>query len=140
MIIKILTFYNYHIKNQEGFSLIEILIAITILTIGMLSLASMQMYSIQGNKNANILSKKNIAASNLLEILLSCSFNDQKLASGDHTPDLLENNDKTNNSLKYTIKWNIKNLSVNEKLISVYIAEDRNKNNFSLFMKTIRIK
>lgn len=140
MIIKILTFYNYHIKNQEGFSLIEILIAITILTIGMLSLASMQMYSIQGNKNANILSKKNIAASNLLEILLSCSFNDQKLASGDHTPDLLENNDKTNNSLKYTIKWNIKNLSSNKKLISVYIAKDRNKNNFSLFMKTIRIK
>lgn len=140
MIIKILTFYNYHIKNQEGFSLIEILIAITILTIGMLSLASMQMYSIQGNKNANILSKKNIVASNLLEILLSCSFNDQKLASGDHTPDLLENNDKTNNSLKYTIKWNIKNLSSNKKLISVYIAKDRNKNNFSLFMKTIRIK
>ncbi len=44
-------------NNQDGFTLIEVMIAIFILTIGILGAAAMQVASIDGNSTATILPK-----------------------------------------------------------------------------------
>ena len=44
--------YGKDRPNQEGFTLIEILIAVTIFAIGMLAVGSMQVSGIRGNATA----------------------------------------------------------------------------------------
>jgi len=63
-----------HIKkslgNENGFTMIEILIAISIFAIGMLAVASMQVSGIHGNATANALTGAAAWAADRLETLL----------------------------------------------------------------------
>jgi prepilin-type N-terminal cleavage/methylation domain-containing protein len=64
------------ITNQNGFTLIEALVAMVILTIGILSLYTMQVSAINGNATANRLTTASIAASDCHERLLNVLFDD----------------------------------------------------------------
>ncbi|MBD3170797.1 MAG: prepilin-type N-terminal cleavage/methylation domain-containing protein [candidate division Zixibacteria bacterium] len=56
-------------KNQEGYTLIEVLMAMIIFTIGLLGLAPMMVTSMTGNSFANDLTTANIIASDYIENL-----------------------------------------------------------------------
>jgi type IV pilus modification protein PilV len=79
---------NLKFKNrtsgQEGFSLVEILIAMAVLSIGLLSIAAMQASAVKGNARSNRLTERTFAASNQIEYLLNIPFNDPDLADGNH--------------------------------------------------------
>lgn len=62
-------------RNQDGFTLLEVLIAVAILTIGILSVNAMQLSSIQGNSSANRLSESTNLASEQLEFMLNRPYN-----------------------------------------------------------------
>jgi type IV pilus assembly protein PilV len=76
--------------NQRGFSLIELLISITLLAIGMLALASMQTTAI----NANGIAKKNSDLTQLaqvaLEDILSWNGNDVRLQNATPAPEEID--------------------------------------------------
>lgn len=74
-------------RYQDGFSLLEILIAIAVLSIGLLSIAAMQMSAIKGNAQSSNLTQRVTAASNSIEHLLNLPYNDPDLAAGNHTPE-----------------------------------------------------
>ena len=78
---------NYHdlkiISNQSGFTLLEVLIAVAIFTIGILSVNAMQIASIRGNFNANNITESTSWASDRIESLLSLSYNDDALKDTD---------------------------------------------------------
>ena len=57
-------------KRQEGFTLLEVIVAISILTIGLLAIASMQISAIQGNSLAGSLTKGTSIAQDKIEELL----------------------------------------------------------------------
>ncbi|MBV5326181.1 MAG: prepilin-type N-terminal cleavage/methylation domain-containing protein [Chlorobium sp.] len=63
-------------ESEHGFTLIEVLVALFILTIGILSLHLMQLSSIQGNASANRMSIKTANAEDRLEQLLYLAYND----------------------------------------------------------------
>lgn len=63
-------------KNQFGFTLIEVMVALSVLTIGILSLHLMQLTSIKGNASANRMSTKTAYVSDRLEQILFLAYGD----------------------------------------------------------------
>jgi len=57
--------------RQDGFTLVELLIAITIFAIGLLAIAGMQITSIRGNSTANIVTSATAVGEGVLEEILS---------------------------------------------------------------------
>ncbi|MCP4629392.1 MAG: prepilin-type N-terminal cleavage/methylation domain-containing protein [bacterium] len=67
------------LNGNQGFSFIETMIAMTILTIGMLSVAAMQVRSTQGNTSANRSTRGFIWCSDRIEVLKSLPYTDPAL-------------------------------------------------------------
>jgi len=136
-------------KVQGGFSLIEILIAIAVLSIGMLSIAAMQVSAIRGNAKSGNLTQRTTAASNHLEYLLNLPFDDSNLDAGNHDPenDGIDNDgDGTTDEadddgeLLYTVTWNITDDSSSQKTISLTIAGTSYGSSTTITMNTVRIR
>ncbi len=68
------------LKHQSGFTLVEILVGITILTIGLLGVAKMQMSAIQGNFMSGSTSVALALAQEKMEELMTVSYTDPELA------------------------------------------------------------
>lgn len=62
--------------DNQGFTLIEVLIAIAILSFGLLAIASMQFNSIRKNAEAQKISIYGAAAQTRIELLMSAPYND----------------------------------------------------------------
>jgi len=93
-------------SNEKGFSLIEILIAITVFAIGILAVGGMQIAAIKGNSFANDLTKATTLAQDRMEELIGLSYTDPLL--GGNNPTATDHND-LNNPIddRYNISWNI---------------------------------
>ena len=65
-------------RNQGGFSLLEAMVALILLTIGLLGLAAMQSLALSGNVNANELSLATNLSSDMLERI---RYNDQNVTA-----------------------------------------------------------
>ena len=62
--------------RDQGFTFVEIMIAMTILTIGMFSVAALQVRSTQGNTSANHSTRGFIWCSDRMEVLKSLPYTD----------------------------------------------------------------
>lgn len=58
-------------NNQSGFTLTEVLVALTIFAVGLLAIASMQFTAIRANSLANIVTSRASLAQHVLEEILS---------------------------------------------------------------------
>ncbi|MBM9535541.1 prepilin-type N-terminal cleavage/methylation domain-containing protein [Desulfobulbus alkaliphilus] len=67
------------ITDNKGFTLIEVLIAIFIFSVGILGVATLQITSIQGNSNARQISEATNAITDRIEALLALDYNDPLL-------------------------------------------------------------
>lgn len=70
---------------QDGFTLIEILIALTVFAIAILGISAMQTSSIRGNMQARVISEEVMAAVSCVEKLRMVSYGDTELSAGSHT-------------------------------------------------------
>ncbi|MEW6615754.1 MAG: type II secretion system protein [Thermodesulfobacteriota bacterium] len=70
-------------RSQKGFTLLEILIAITILSIGLLALAEMTVYVIKSNTFGNKVTDATVLAQDKLEELRNLSYTDAQLDDTD---------------------------------------------------------
>ena len=73
------------IRNDEGYTLIEMLIAIAILSVGLLAVATMQISSIRVNDTARKMTRRATVAQDRLEYLMSLGYTNAVLTSGTHT-------------------------------------------------------
>lgn len=62
---------NRNLQNQEGFTLIEVLVTIFILTVGMIAVGSMQMAALEGNRKAMQQSEALTMASDVMEKIIN---------------------------------------------------------------------
>ena len=90
------------IGGEEGFTLLEVIAAISILTFGLLGVASMQTTSMRTNFTADRLTEGTIWAQDKLEELMALPNTDSDLSDGSHGP---QNVFSANNT--YTIAWDV---------------------------------
>jgi type IV pilus assembly protein PilV len=87
------------IKNNNGFTLIEILVAISIFAVGALAVASLQISSGKSNRTGSEITMAANLASDQLERLMTLPFDDDDLKT-----DPIEN-PHVDNQDKYDIQW-----------------------------------
>lgn len=64
------------LRNEQGFSLIEVIVALVVLTIGVLAVNAMQTVSIRGNKTANDITKATSWSSDQVERIFRMDYDD----------------------------------------------------------------
>lgn len=69
-------------SREAGFTLLEVIIAISILSVGLLAVASMQTAAIRGNNNAYRITEGATWAQDRLEYLMAQSYDDSLLSIG----------------------------------------------------------
>jgi type IV pilus assembly protein PilV len=74
-------------KRDEGFSLVEVLIALIFLAIGLLAIASLQITSVRGNFFSNNLMQATYVAQDRLEFLQNLPYDSSRLNQGRYDPD-----------------------------------------------------
>ena len=87
-------------KNQ-GYTLIEVLIAMAIFAVGFLALATLQIKSIKQNASAKMYTEATSVAVESLERLISLPYDHSDLNQG--------NNPHSMTTGGYTIEWNVQN-------------------------------
>lgn len=82
-------------SNEKGFTLLEIIVAISILTFGILAVASMQVSSMRGNSFAGSVTEATALAGDRLERLIALSYDDPLLNddNGDGSDGLIKTGD-----------------------------------------------
>jgi len=90
--------------SQQGFTLIEVLIAVAILTIGLLAAGVMQMSALRGNANAKQLFRSAVWSADRFEQLLDRPFNDDWLRPNppDRPEPIANDPDPARNRLNFT--------------------------------------
>lgn len=102
-------------KEQNGFTLLEVIIALVIFSIGLLAVASMQMTAIKGNYFSGTLTEATSWAADQMETLMSLPYTDADLAAGNHTAPQED---------IYTITWSVADDATtnNTKTITITVA------------------
>jgi type IV pilus assembly protein PilV len=90
---------NAGTKNETGFTLLEVIIAISLLAVGMLAVASMQVSAITGNAHANRITEATTLAQDKLEELMALPYTDADLSQGQH--------DDTDPPTPYNRTWSV---------------------------------
>ncbi|MCC6544615.1 MAG: prepilin-type N-terminal cleavage/methylation domain-containing protein [Nitrospirae bacterium] len=75
------------LSNQKGFSLLELLIALTVLAIGLLGLAGLHIAAIQGNVSGFKISTATAVAQERIEVLKALDGSAAALTAGAHADD-----------------------------------------------------
>ena len=105
-------------RNDKGYTLIEMLIAIAILSVGLLAVATMQISSIRVNDTARRMTRRATMAQDRVEYIMSLKYTHADLTSGAHTDGSAPSG--------YTISWNVSMggaLPPLTKLIRVNVTE-----------------
>ena len=73
--------------NDAGFTLIEVMIAMLVFTVGVLGLAQLQLAAIQGNANAEGMTEAVVFGSDQIEQMLSWDYDDARLDPANDSAD-----------------------------------------------------
>ncbi|MGA7146203.1 MAG: prepilin-type N-terminal cleavage/methylation domain-containing protein [Desulfobacterales bacterium] len=88
------------LKKQDGFTLIEVLVALTIFAVGLLAIAVMQTSAIRMNFTGNRLTELSTLGIDKYEELMSLPYTDPQLAVGGPYTD-------PNPPAGYTVRWTV---------------------------------
>jgi len=102
-------------KHEGGFTLVELLIAVSILSAGLLALGSMQVSAISGSAYSANVTEGSTLAADRLEKLLALPYTHADLSSGAHAD--------PNPPTGRTVRWNIVDNAplVNTKTITLTV-------------------
>ena len=106
-------------RREDGFTLLEVIVALAILAFGLLAIASMQATAIKGNSKAMGLTEAAACAQDRMEKLMSLAYTDANLndTNNDGTAGLdltvnssgtvLADHSATGAASGYTVYWNV---------------------------------
>lgn len=118
-------------KKTSGFTLIEVLVAMMILAVGILAVASMQEHSIRANAYAARVTDATTVAQDKMEELLSLNYgNAAALSIGTHTDQ--------DAPPGYTVGWTVTQLTTNAKLIELTVDHDRLRDDGEITLKCVK--
>ena len=91
-------------KQQHGFTLIEVLITMAIFSIGILALTAMQISGMSSNQFARTLAHASTLASDKVEKIMLIDSGHDSLTAGDH----VEDPPPTEGQITYNMTWTVK--------------------------------
>lgn len=99
-----------NIDQQRGFTLVEVLVALTIFTIGILAVATMQTSSIRYNSTARLSSEAVFQAERKVEEILAGTYDAAKVETksepeGAHTVSWTIADQGTHKTIAVTVTW-----------------------------------
>jgi type IV pilus assembly protein PilV len=106
------------IKREDGFTLLEVIMAVSILTIGLLAVASMQVSAIRGNSISREYTESTDRVQDVVEKLLSLDINAAQLTAGDHTEGELG----LSTTDKYSVIWSVQNNTPISKVKTISVT------------------
>ena len=106
------------IKEQSGFTLIEVMIAVVILAVGLLALGTMQIVSIRANAFSTEMTYSTMLAQQQLETLKNLAFTDPDLTATPPLHTLLAVIEK---GASYSVSWEVANTTANMKTIDLTV-------------------
>lgn len=92
---------NILLKKGDGFTLLEVMVALVILSVGLLGLAALQLVAIKSNAFSGEMTYATMLAQQHAEILKSRAFTDSDLTAGEHTAM------GSSKGVQYTVAWNV---------------------------------
>jgi prepilin-type N-terminal cleavage/methylation domain-containing protein len=108
-------------RREAGFTLLEVIVAISILTFGILAVASMQSAAIRGNQLGYRLTEGSTLAQDRLEFLLTKPYNDALLTIGNDKAD--PDPGGTGLPTGYQLTYDVTDVAgINAKLITVRVS------------------
>jgi prepilin-type N-terminal cleavage/methylation domain-containing protein len=124
---------NLSIKENKGFTIVEVMIALAIFSIGFLAYSGLQISATKANTKARWLTQAVTCATDRAEQLLDLSYADVDLTAGTHSlaqdDDEIDNNsdgriDEPGESGPLTFSWTVTNNAIldNVKTINITIA------------------
>jgi len=125
--------------TNQGFTLLEVLIAITIFAVGILAVATMQVSAIRGNRLGNELTQATFLAQMQIEALKSADIDSATLIPADE-PYNDPNNpvDKTGaNGGIFNRSWRIDPNTGFSRLVTVTVTWPQGVNNHNVVLSTI---
>jgi len=104
------------LSNKNGFSLIEVLIALVLFAVGVLGIGAMQIGSIKGNSFSQEVTQATVLSQEKLEELRKMDFDDSNLSVGHHDEGVLSgsgfsrsydvgNTSATLRAVTVTVRW-----------------------------------
>ena len=105
-------------KKSQGFTLIEIMIALVVLAVGLLALGTMQIVSIRANAYSSEMTYATMLAQQRLEIFRNLSFSDADLALGHHDslPAIVEK------GVSYSVTWDVEDTATDMKTVTLDVT------------------
>lgn len=94
-------------KNNSGFTLIEVLIALSVFAIGALAVASLQITSGKSNRTGSEITMAVNLASDQMEAFMALPFDDASLSTDPSV------NPHADNQGKYNLQWVVTNTDLN---------------------------
>jgi prepilin-type N-terminal cleavage/methylation domain-containing protein len=133
-------------NKRKGFSLIELVVALSILTIGLLGVIPLAIATIKLNNVQNQMLNAKYLAERYSERFKSLSFNAPDLANDGDNNDLADtlNPDhrevQTLDNIQYTIMWNVADNADGTKTIRIIVRwyDARSRRQKSYFVETVR--
>ena len=108
------------ISKDNGFSLIELLIAISVMALGMLAAASMQYSAVRNNATGNTSTQATMLAEATMEMLKNQDIDSTALTVGDYV-DPTRVDASGNPGGIYNRNWHIDSLGTSSRRISVIV-------------------
>ncbi len=121
-----------YIKKKKGFTLIEVLVALTILIVGIMGTLVLEVTAINGNSSSRELQSAMVLAEDFLEQSKNFVYTDAKLTAGTHTNTELgvvnPIDVQGNGGGSYTRSWSVVNdsLFANTKNVTVTVGWTKN--------------
>jgi len=109
-------------SGENGFTILEVLIAISIFAIGLLAVAALQITAFQGNRVGDELTKATMLAQMQVEALKGADFSSATLVPGNYV-DANNPIDETGaNGGRFTRTWTIANNTAFSRLVTVTVG------------------
>lgn len=109
-----------NLKNEGGFTLVEVMVALGILSFGMLAVASMQSTSLLSTAKSNAVTLATSIATDRMERLLAQPFDSLSIMSGDNDHAYFSGAQPLPSNIE-SVNWSVEAFQANMKKVTVTV-------------------